>query len=307
MPEQVRITDVSPRDGLQNESTPIPTERKAELVRAIFDAQLDETEVSSFVSPKWIPQLGDASELFHMIAAAKPTHHCVSALVPNERGFDALLNVNQDTAQSTIGGRLIDKVSLFTAASESFTQRNTNASIDETLDRFRPVIRRAHEAGLQVRAYISCAFACPFEGLMSPDAATSVAERLVDLGVPEIDLADTIGKATPLSTDALLVEARSVLPAETLITLHYHDTFGTAIDCIKEALRKGVRSFDAALAGLGGCPYASTEDGERAPGNVDTELLIQAVEAAGFTTSASRQSLQDARAIAQSIKQEATQ
>lgn len=305
MPDEVRITDVSPRDGLQNESAPIPTERKADLVRTLFNANLDETEVTSFVSPKWIPQLGDAAELLSLIADAKPANHCVSALVPNERGLDALLQVNQDNAAHTIGGRLIDKVSLFTAASETFAQRNTNASIQQTLDRFRPVIRRAQAEKLEVRAYISCAIECPFEGPIAPDAVAPIAEQLVDLGVPEIDLADTIGKATPQTTEALLVEAKSVLPANSLITLHFHDTFGTAIDCIKAALRKGIRSFDAALAGLGGCPYASTEQGGRAPGNVDTQSLIQAIRNAGYSTSVNDEALADARSVATAIKLEA--
>ena len=305
MPDPVRITDVSPRDGLQNEATPIPTERKAELVRALFATGVDEVEVSSFVSPKWIPQLGDARALFEAVAGDKPAGMCVSALVPNEKGLDALLEVNAATAERTIGGRLIDKVSVFTAASETFAKKNTNASIAEPIERIRPVARRAKAEGLQLRGYISCAVECPFEGPVAPDAVASVAEQLVELGITEIDVADTIGKATAQTIGAAISECAAVLPSEATLTLHLHDTFGTAIDCVQAALGLGVRSFDAALAGLGGCPYASTEDGGRAPGNVDTIALIHAVEGAGFATGTSPASLQSAAAVAAAIKQEA--
>lgn len=304
MPDAVRITDVSPRDGLQNESTPIPTARKADLVRALFNAKLDEVEVSSFVSEKWVPQLGDAAELFHAIAQDKPAHRCVSALVPNEKGLDAALAVNADTAPVTIGGRLIDKVSVFTAASETFATKNTNATIDQTIDRFRPVARRAHAEGLKVRGYVSCAIACPFEGPTDPADAVRVALQLTELGIEEIDLADTIGKATPESIARLIDEAQSILPATTTLTLHLHDTFGTAIDCVRTALGMGLRSFDAALAGLGGCPYATTTEGGRAPGNLDTQALVRAADTAGYPTTCDTEALNDAAAIAHAIKQE---
>jgi hydroxymethylglutaryl-CoA lyase len=286
----VRITDVAPRDGLQAEPTPVPTVHKAALVRAVQKTGVAEVEVSSFVSPKWIPQLGDAAELFTLLAPFKPVGVLYSALVPNEKGLDAALSVNHGARAEHGVERLIDKVSVFTAASETFAQKNTNATIADTLERFRPIIPRAHEHGLRVRAYISCVVACPYEGDIPPIAVAEVARRLLELGADEIDLGDTIGAGTPDTIGAVLTEVIDALDGraanrfgEPTLTLHLHDTFGHAAGCVRAALDLGVRSFDASSGGLGGCPYASTP-GRRAPGNIAMSTLIRTIEETGFAT-----------------------
>lgn len=300
MADFVRVTDVAPRDGLQNESVAIPAAEKVRLVEALVEARVDEVEVSSFVSPRWIPQLGDAAEVFQMLAErglpgeAGPEF---SALVPNEKGMEAALRVNEQA-----GRRVISKVSVFTAASETFSQRNTNASIAESIRRFEPVIATAKREGLQVRGYISCIVECPFEGQIAPAKVAHVAHALYDLEVDEIDLGDTIGTAEPeaitLLINALLQRLGDpVLPE---ITLHLHDTFGRASECVREALHMGIRSFDSAAGGLGGCPYASTP-GRRAPGNISTETLVQAVHQAGFLTHVDAAKLRAASAIASGL------
>jgi hydroxymethylglutaryl-CoA lyase len=299
---RIRITEVAPRDGLQNEPQPIAASDKIALIRALLTTGVDEVEVSSFVSARWVPQLGDASEVFAGIASLKPASMILSALVPNERGLDAALDVN-----ARAGSRLIDKVSVFTSASETFSARNTNASISETLVRFQPVITRAHAAGLLVRGYVSCIIACPFEGPIHSDAVSDVSARLLDLGVDELDLGDTIGAADPTAIARLLDtitrrlgDRLTTAASSPALVLHLHDTFGRAADCAVEAFRRGVRSFDGAVAGLGGCPYASTP-ARRAPGNVDTDLLVRALTAAGATSVVDLPRLADAAAIARRI------
>jgi hydroxymethylglutaryl-CoA lyase len=312
VPGIVRITDVSPRDGLQNEPGVIASSDKARLIEALFDASPDEIEVSSFVSRRWVPQLGDAGEVFAMIAPRKPRETCLSALVPNAQGFESALAVNQRA-----GSRVIDKVSVFTAASEAFSKRNTNATIAESLERFAPVIASAHREGFLVRGYISCVIACPFEGAIAPARVADVASRLASLGVDEIDLGDTIGAAARESVNAMLIavldtlgapwlDARTPSPADASskpyprLVLHLHDTFARAAECVREALSIGVRSFDGSVAGLGGCPYASTPD-RRAPGNIDTSLLVRTIEGAGYTTGVNASKLAAAATIARDI------
>lgn len=302
MAERVKITEVAARDGLQNEPGVIPTSKKIQLVRALLETGADEIEVSSFVSPKWVPQLGDAAEVFAGVAPLKRAGVELSALVPNERGLNSALEVNQRA-----GTRLIDKVSVFTAASETFSKRNTNASITETLDRFGPVVERAKREGLRIRGYISCAIACPFEGAIDPQNVARVGVSLLDLGVDELDLGDTIGAGEPATIRALLraVEAhsrnrlRSQGGAADLV-VHLHDTFGRAGACALEAFRLGVRWFDGAAGGLGGCPYASTP-GKRAPGNIDTETLIRALIADGAAIAVDLGRLQAAASLARSL------
>ncbi|MBX3389092.1 MAG: DUF559 domain-containing protein [Phycisphaeraceae bacterium] len=466
MSELVRITDVSPRDGLQNEPGVIPTADKAELVELLCKTGVDEIEVTSFVSPKWVPQLGDAQEVFarllkppprgrgqgvgeelptatpfwqpparnaltmrrarelrarmtgpewilwtHLrkrelmglkfrrqhpfgpfildyfcqdrllvveldgrshddpdskrrdaersdylescglsvlrvrndrviadgLAVAKyirrvaqaipdekerrlfpsrhaPTpqpppsgrgllHPVFSALVPNERGLQGALDTNRLAHR-----HLIEKVSVFTAASETFCQKNINCSIAESIDRFRPVVSAAHQNGIEVRAYISCVIACPFEGPIPAAAVADVAKRLMDLGVDEVDYGDTIGAGSAETTRALLKEVRNVVPiagGRVLSTLHLHDTFGRAAECVRAALDVGVRSFDGSVAGLGGCPYASKTlpDGtiQRAPGNISTELLVRTVHEAGYKTNVDLEALSAAAAFAREI------
>jgi len=286
----VRITDVSPRDGLQGEKSVVPTDSKAKLVELVEQTGVDEVEVSSFVSPKWVPQLGDAGELFGLLAGNKPENVLYSALVPNSKGLDSALAVNQAVREAHGIERLIGKVSVFAAASEGFSLKNTNGTIEEVLKRFEPMIPRAHEHGLMVRGYISCIVRCPFDGDVSPVAVAEVASSLLEMGVDEIDLGDTIGAATPESIEAVIMEVIDRLDGratndfgEPTLTLHLHDTFGHASECVKMALDLGVRSFDSSAGGLGGCPYASTET-TRAPGNIATGVLVETIRSAGFAT-----------------------
>lgn len=331
MPDHVRITDVAPRDGLQNEPGHIPAADKARLVELLAAAGVDEIEVSSFVSPKWIPQLGDADEVFSQISDLKsqisnpesepPTSESnkphtyeppaqagrdeshppltFSALVPNEQGMRAALAVNERA-----GFRLIDKVAVFTAASETFSQRNTNGSIEQTIRRFEPVIALAHEHDLDVRGYISCIVTCPFEGPIDPRAAAAVVNQLVEVGVDELDLGDTIGRATPETITAAINEVLAVVGKDWLdplsFTLHLHDTFGRAAECVRAAIDLGVRSFDGSVAGLGGCPYASTPQ-RRAPGNIATETLVRTIHEAGYETNVDLARLAEAAEFAAHI------
>jgi hydroxymethylglutaryl-CoA lyase len=295
-PGRVRITDVSPRDGLQNEAGVIPTADKVRLVELLAATGVDEVEVSSFVSAKWVPQLGDAAEVFAALQARERPEY--SALVPNDRGMQGVLEVNAKT-----GGKLIRKVSLFTAASETFSRKNTNASIAETIERFKPVVEIAHHERLEIRGYISCAIACPFEGPIRPEAVAAVAQQLFALGIHDLDLGDTIGAGTPETVDVMLkhidgtvgINARGMLT-----TLHLHDTFGRAAECVKTALDLGITSFDGSVAGLGGCPYASTP-GKRAPGNISTETLVRTIHSAGYTTGVDLAALERAAAFAREI------
>lgn len=289
----IRITDVAPRDGLQNEPAPIPTSDKAALVDALARTGVDEVEVTSFVSAKWVPQLGDAAELCAQVARAKPESAIYSALVPNERGLDALLEANASS-----GTRVIDKASVFTAASETFSRKNTNASIAETIARFRPVIARSREAGLATRGYVSCVIACPLEGPTPPGAVADVVSQLLQLGVTEIDLGDTIGAGTPETIAQVVMAVQPMCDAAGAdVVLHLHDTFGRGSECITVALELGVRSFDASAAGIGGCPYASTPE-RRAPGNIATLTLLDAIESAGFTHGVNRAAMRAAGNLA---------
>jgi len=295
MNDRVRITDVAPRDGLQSEPKRIPADAKVRLIDAIALAGVDEIEITSFVSPRWIPQLGDAAEVCAALGERKPTGVVFSALVPNERGMERLLEVNEGA-----GGGLIDRIAVFTAASETFSQRNTNASIAETLGRFRPVVGGATERGMGVRGYVSCAVKCPYEGDVEPARVADVAGRLVDLGVDEIDLGDTIGAGTPATITAAIEAVRAALPDHITLTVHLHDTFGKAGACVRAALDAGVRSFDAASAGLGGCPFASTPHC-RAPGNISLCALVEAIEGAGLSTGVDHDAMRGAADMARDL------
>jgi len=300
--KDVRVIDVAPRDGLQNEPGIVALDDKLKLVRLLTTSGVDEVEVTSFVSPKWVPQLADARALCDALAThpCKPAGVIYSALVPNDKGMDQALEVNLQA-----GRQVLDKVSVFTAASETFSRKNTNASIEETIERFRPVVARAKANSLLVRGYVSCVIACPFEGAISPQSVASVSRRLADLGVDEISLGDTIGAGTPDTVVAMLDAVRAALPCEWTsddlkLNLHLHDTFGRASECVVAALNAGIRSFDASVAGLGGCPYASAP-GKPAPGNIDTTLLVRTIRDRGFSTGASVDTLAEAAAFARSI------
>jgi hydroxymethylglutaryl-CoA lyase len=276
----VRITEVGPRDGLQNEKGIVPVDAKVAFVDLLSEAGFPEIEVSSFVSPKWVPQLGDAAEVFARIRRRPGTVY--SALVPNERGMEGAL-----AAQ-------VGKVAVFAAASEGFSRANTGGSIAEVLARFAPAIASARAARIPVRGYVSCVVRCPYDGPTAPSAVRSVVEQLLALGVDEVDLGETLGVAEPADIARLYEEvARAVEPGRT--TLHLHDSNGRALDNARAALSLGVRSFDASAGGLGGCPYAPG-----ARGNVDTAALVAAVEAEGYTTGVDREAV--ARAMS-SIRQ----
>ncbi len=265
---EVRICEVGPRDGLQAESAIVPTAEKIQFVNALSRTGLREIEVSSFVSSRWVPQLGDASEVFAGIERAEGV--LLSALVPNERGLDAALAAR------------VGKVGVFVAASETFSSRNTNGTIAAVLDRLAPVVKRARSAGVPVRGYVSCVIACPYEGPITPASVRAVSERLLELGVDELDLGDTIGVAHPHQIEALYEELNGLRsPGET--TLHLHDTSGRAIECARRAVAIGVRSFDASAGGLGGCPFAPG-----APGNLATESLLELLESLGHATGIDR-------------------
>jgi isopropylmalate/homocitrate/citramalate synthase len=254
LPDRIRITEVGPRDGLQNENAILAVEEKVAFVDALSEIGVAEIEVSSFVNPKSVPQMADAAEVFRRIRRRRGVVY--SALVPNEQGLERALEAH------------VDKLAVFTAASETFSQRNVNASIAETIDRFRPVVKGAKAAGLLIRGYISCAVRCPYEGPVEPESVRGVAQSLLQLGVDEIDLGDTIGAAVPTDIDRLYEALAGLLsPEET--TLHLHDTRGTALACAYRAMQLGVASFDASCGGLGGCPFAPG-----AAGNLATEDLV---------------------------------
>ncbi len=257
----VRIVEVGPRDGLQNEKAPIPTETKIALVDALSEVGYDEIEVSAFVSPKWIPQLADASEVFAGIRRRPGVTY--SALVPNQQGLDRALEAR------------VGKIAVFTAASETFNRKNVNAGIDESIERFAPVVPRALAEKVRVRGYISTAFWCPYEGKVEPAAVVKVAQQLLDLGVEELSIGDTIGKAVPEEVDRLLDRLLDAAPQDQ-IALHFHDTYGTAIANSLAGYARGVTIFDASVGGVGGCPYAPG-----AAGNVATEALVEALRRSG--------------------------
>ncbi|MHC4992174.1 MAG: hydroxymethylglutaryl-CoA lyase [Planctomycetota bacterium] len=262
--DRVHITEVGPRDGLQNERVQVVVADKVRFVDLLSAACPHGIEVSSFVSPRWVPQLADAADVLAGIDRRPGITY--SALVPNERGLDGALAAG------------VDAIAVFTAASETFSRQNTNATIDETLARFAPVVRRAHEAGMAVRGYVSCVVRCPYEGPVAPAGVRNVAASLLELGVDEIDLGDTIGVAVPTDIERLYEGLDGLLtPGQTV--LHLHDTRGTALACVVRALQLGVRRFDASCAGIGGCPYAPG-----AAGNVATEDLVYLLESMGYRT-----------------------
>ncbi len=262
--KRIRITEVGPRDGLQTEKAVVPVAAKIAFVDALAAAGCTEIEVTSFVPPKWVPQLADGAEVLRSITRKPGVTY--SALVPNERGLEGALACG------------VDAVAVFAAASEGFSRRNTNGSIDEVFTRLAPVIQAAKAAGVRVRGYLSCVIACPFDGPIAPAAVARGSARLLDLGVDELDLGDTIGAGTPESIEAMYAAVATVVEPSATV-LHLHDTRGAALGCVERALALGVRAFDASATGLGGCPYAPG-----APGNLATESLVRALHAAGWET-----------------------
>lgn len=254
LPKKVRLVEVGPRDGLQNEKQTLPTATKIELIQRLAACGLTTIEATAFVSPRWVPQMADAGEVMRALTPTEGISHPV--LVPNEKGLEAAL---------AAGAR---EIAVFTAASEAFAQKNINCSIRESLERFKPVLTRAKEAGLKVRGYVSCALGCPYQGEVQPVAVAEVAWALFEMGCCEISLADTTGVGTPEKTKALIEAVARRVPVRKLAG-HFHDTYGMAIANLYAALQEGVNVFDAAVAGLGGCPYAPG-----ASGNVATEEVV---------------------------------
>jgi hydroxymethylglutaryl-CoA lyase len=273
----IRLVEMAARDGLQNEARAVPTEVKVAFVDALSESGLPEIEASAFVAPRAIPQLADAEQVFAAIRRAPGVVY--SALVPNERGLERALAAR------------VDKIAVFTAASETFNRRNINASIDESFERFRPVVEGARRAGLALRGYVSTAFFCPYEGKVSPVAAVDVARRLADLGVDEVSIGDTIGKAGREDVETLLDLLLEAIPAGRL-AMHFHDTYGHAVENVLTAWRRGITIFDASTGGIGGCPYAPG-----AAGNVSMEAVIEALRAAGEPVDVDRAALSRARSV----------
>jgi len=264
MTGKIEIFEVGPRDGLQNEAGRIPTRDKIALVDTLSEAGFARIEVASFVSPKWVPQMADSAEVLRGITRAPGVRY--AALTPNMRGLTDALEAGAD------------EVAVFGSASEGFSRANINATIDESLARFAPVMEAAGAEGLRVRGYVSCVVECPYDGAVDPAQVARVAESLWQMGCYEISLGDTIGRGRPEAVDAMLAAVCEVVPAERLAG-HFHDTSGRALDNIEVALTRGLRVFDAAVGGLGGCPYAPG-----AAGNVATEKVHERLVALGYET-----------------------
>jgi hydroxymethylglutaryl-CoA lyase len=276
LPSQVTLVDVGPRDGLQNEAQPIPAATKIELVGRLQDAGLREIEVTSYVSPKWVPQMADAAEVMAGIARRPGVRY--SVLTPNLKGLEAAL-----------AGRP-DEIVVFGAASEAFSRRNINCSIEESIERFRPVVQLALAQGIKVRAAVSCAVGCPYQGDVSADEVERVVVGMKALGVQHCGIADTIGVGTPRKVQAAMERALKHFPVEE-VSGHFHDTYGQALANIYACLEMGVHVFDASVAGLGGCPYA-----KGATGNVATEDVVFLLNGLGIQTGVNLDALASAGA-----------
>lgn len=270
LPKHVKIVEVGPRDGLQNEKA-VPTQAKIDLVNQLTAAGLGYIEAASFVSPKWIPQMADSAEV--MQAIDRDNNVTYAGLTPNLKGFENAMAVNTD------------EVAVFGAASEAFSQKNINCSIDESLARFEPVISAAQAKGIRVRGYVSCVLGCPYQGQVPLTDVVRVAKTLYDMGCYEVSLGDTIGVGTPWQARAMLEVVAAEVPMEHL-ALHFHNTYGQALANITACLPLGVATIDSAVAGLGGCPYA-----KGASGNVATEDVVYMLHGMGIETGVNLQKL----------------
>ena len=264
LPKRVQIVDVGPRDGLQNEKQLISADVKVELVDRLTDAGFGNIEVTSFVSPKWVPQMSDAAEVMARIRRKPGVVY--SVLVPNAKGFEGALAAKAD------------EIVVFAAASEAFSQRNINCSIDESIERFRPVTHAAQQHGISIRGAISCALGCPYQGEVEASAVAHVAQRMKDIGVQHVGVADTIGTGTPDQTKRVIEAVLNVYPLPA-VSGHFHDTYGMATANVYACLELGISTFDSSIAGLGGCPYA-----KGATGNVATEDVLYLLNGLGIET-----------------------
>jgi hydroxymethylglutaryl-CoA lyase len=282
MAEHVTVYEVSPRDGLQNEARPIPTADKIALVDLLTGCGFSHIEVASFVSPKWVPQMADGAAVLAGIRRAPGVVY--AALTPNLKGYEAARAARAS------------EVAVFASASESFSQRNINCSIAESLERFAPVAESAGRDGIPLRGYVSCVTDCPFEGRIAPEAVARVAERLLALGCREVSLGDTIGRGTPEAVSLMLQAVLDIAPPERLAG-HFHDTFGRALENVAVGLDHGLRVFDSSCGGLGGCPYAPG-----AAGNVASESVAARVAELGFETGLDPARLAEAAAFARGLR-----
>jgi hydroxymethylglutaryl-CoA lyase len=264
LPKTVEIVEVGPRDGLQNEKTSLTAQDKIDFINQLSLVGAKRIEAGSFVSPKWVPQMASSDEVIRTIKRAEGTRY--SALTPNMKGFDMAMEA--DTQE----------VAVFGAASESFSQKNINCSIQESLERFAPLVETAIQRGIPVRGYVSCVLGCPYEGDVKVDDVVAVSKALLEMGCYEISLGDTIGVGTPLKTKALIEACLQVIPSNQL-AVHFHDTYGQALANILTALQLGIRVIDSSVAGLGGCPYA-----KGASGNVASEDVVYMLHNMGIET-----------------------
>ncbi|MEP3634858.1 MAG: hydroxymethylglutaryl-CoA lyase [Shimia thalassica] len=284
MAEFVEIFEMGPRDGLQNEKRLIPTSEKIALVNCLSRAGFKRIEVASFVSPKWVPQMADSGEVLAGITRASGVSY--AALTPNMRGFEGAVAAHAD------------EIAIFGSASEGFSKANINATIAESLERFAPVAAAAKAANIPVRGYVSCVTDCPYDGATPPAEVAKVAKALLDMGCYEISLGDTIGQGTPETISAMLDAVLQVVPAN-MLAGHYHDTAARALVNIEASLAKGLRVFDAAVGGLGGCPYAPG-----AAGNVATEAVNDLLVGLGYETGLDAGVLAEAAEMAQAMRQD---
>lgn len=261
LPKAVKIVEVGPRDGLQNESVSLDIETKVKLVQGLANAGLQNIEAGSFVSPKWVPQMAGSDEVFNQLT---PTKAIYTALTPNMRGLERAIECN------------VQEIAVFAAASEEFSHKNINCSIAESLEKFKAVTQKAIDNNMAVRGYISCVSGCPYQGDVDIKKVSTVAQSLLDMGCYEISLGDTIGVAKPETIEALLIQTLKYIPAQKL-AVHLHDTYGQAIANIRQSLNMGIATIDSSVAGLGGCPYA-----KGASGNVATEHVIDLLDALGI-------------------------
>lgn len=282
MSHQVTIFEMGPRDGLQNEKAQIATTDKITLVNLLSECGFSKIEVTSFVSPKWVPQMADAAAV--LAGINRKSGVVYTALTPNLTGFENAMRAHAD------------EVAIFGSASEGFSQANINCTIAQSLERFEPVVRAAQSAGIPVRGYVSCVTDCPYDGPTAPDKVAEVSQALINMGCYEVSLGDTIGAATPQSTAKMLSAVLTVVPAEKLAG-HFHDTQGRALENIDVSLDMGVRVFDAAVGGLGGCPYAPG-----AAGNVATEAVVDLMARRGFETGIDLDRLARVGAFAQGLR-----
>ena len=276
------IFEVGPRDGLQNEAAEIPVDQKVALVDRLSDAGFRRIECASFVSPKWVPQMAGSAAVLAGIRRAKGVRY--SALTPNMRGYEDAMAAKAD------------EIAVFGSASEGLSQKNINASIADSLARFSPILEEARHLDIPVRGYVSCVVECPYDGPVAPAAVAEVADKLFAMGCYEISLGDTIGAGTPDSIARMLLAVRDVVPAGRLAG-HYHDTNGRAMDMIDASLSMGLRVFDAAVGGLGGCPFAPG-----AAGNVATEAVNAHLSALGYQTGLDQAIIEDAAAMARAMR-----